>query len=260
MQNEWDALMLEVYSLRESLTNTRQELSHSLYQQEASCRVIAKLIKERDEARASLANVIEQINQERLNKPKEETKIEPKEEPGKGVHAALLSSINNTFAKLSGQRKQRKIPKQLTNKEEIAKFTCQKEGNTNKSIISCICLSGNRTLTTLKNGEAHISCIEDLTKESPLTLHTQSINDAALFSTEFAILASSDCSASLWNINNQTKLRDFQFNSPVKAVAVLPVKDYALFGEKNSQWSMINIETGMSLFTTSLQEDNMLLQ
>ncbi|KAF4732947.1 Pre-mRNA-processing factor 19, partial [Perkinsus olseni] len=49
-QNEWDNLMLETYKLRESLTTTRAQLSQTLYQHEAACRVICRLAKERDVA------------------------------------------------------------------------------------------------------------------------------------------------------------------------------------------------------------------
>lgn len=50
-QNEWDALMLETFTLKKHLDLVRQELSQALYQYDSACRVIARLIKERDEAR-----------------------------------------------------------------------------------------------------------------------------------------------------------------------------------------------------------------
>lgn len=56
-QEEWDALALETYTLRQTLAQTRQELSTALYQHDAAVRVIARLRKERDEARAALSNV-----------------------------------------------------------------------------------------------------------------------------------------------------------------------------------------------------------
>ncbi|KAL8811271.1 MAG: hypothetical protein Q9200_001931 [Gallowayella weberi] len=56
-QNEWDALALESYTLRQQLTQTRQELSTALYQNDAAVRVIARLSRERDETREALSGL-----------------------------------------------------------------------------------------------------------------------------------------------------------------------------------------------------------
>jgi pre-mRNA-processing factor 19 len=56
-QNEWDALALESFTIRQQLNQTRQELATALYQNDAAIRVIARLTKERDEARDALSKV-----------------------------------------------------------------------------------------------------------------------------------------------------------------------------------------------------------
>lgn len=56
-QNEWDALALETYNLNEQLSRTREELATALYQHDAAVRVIARLTRERDEARDALSRV-----------------------------------------------------------------------------------------------------------------------------------------------------------------------------------------------------------
>lgn len=56
-QNEWDALALETFNLRQHLTQVRQELSNALYENDAAKRVIARIQKERDQARDALAKV-----------------------------------------------------------------------------------------------------------------------------------------------------------------------------------------------------------
>ena len=56
-QNEWDALALETFNLRQHLTQVRQELSNALYENDAAKRVIARIQNERDQARDALAKV-----------------------------------------------------------------------------------------------------------------------------------------------------------------------------------------------------------
>ena len=56
-QNEWDALVQETSTLRQHLTQARQELATALYQQDAATRVMARLSRERDEAREALSKI-----------------------------------------------------------------------------------------------------------------------------------------------------------------------------------------------------------
>jgi len=55
LQQEYDALALELFDTRAALEETRQELSQALYQNDAAVRVVARTAAERDAARQELA-------------------------------------------------------------------------------------------------------------------------------------------------------------------------------------------------------------
>ncbi len=57
LQNEYDAIILETFTLKKHYDNLRQELAHALYANDASARVIARLLNERDQAREALASI-----------------------------------------------------------------------------------------------------------------------------------------------------------------------------------------------------------
>lgn len=54
LRDEWDSCMLDSFELKQNLMTTRQELSHALYQLDASYRVIARLRGEIEELQMKL--------------------------------------------------------------------------------------------------------------------------------------------------------------------------------------------------------------
>lgn len=54
LRDEWDACMLDSYELKDDLLKTKRELSHALYQLDASYRVIARLKSQVDDLQLKL--------------------------------------------------------------------------------------------------------------------------------------------------------------------------------------------------------------
>ena len=67
LRNEWDACMLDSFELKQHLLTTRQELSHALYQLDASYRVIARLKNQVDELQMKIREQNEPTQEETNN-------------------------------------------------------------------------------------------------------------------------------------------------------------------------------------------------
>ncbi|EPX73278.1 ubiquitin-protein ligase E4 [Schizosaccharomyces octosporus yFS286] len=109
-QEEWDALALEQFDLRKKLSETKQELSTSLYSLDAAFRVISRLTKERDEAREALAKFSDNISS--ISQPTADRAanhdIEMKDN-NEDTKTTLNSTVERTLTQLSSKRKQTKL-------------------------------------------------------------------------------------------------------------------------------------------------------
>lgn len=118
-QNEWDSVMLETFTLKQHLEATRQELAHALYQHDAACRVIARLIKERDEARAALGNT-----QSNVAAAMKVGSSGDKEEAGAGISGDVLKTMQGIAKTLSKGRKKliKSLASGVTSKDDLKKY------------------------------------------------------------------------------------------------------------------------------------------
>lgn len=115
-QNEWDALILEAYQLKQQLAETRQELSTALYYNDSAQRVIARIQQERDEARDALsriqvsggANGVENGHAMQVD--------------GQSLPDSIIAKIEETQARLQGSRRKRPVPEDWATTERIQSF------------------------------------------------------------------------------------------------------------------------------------------
>ncbi|KAK4050311.1 hypothetical protein OIV83_003632 [Microbotryomycetes sp. JL201] len=126
LQSEWDATMLECLELRRQNDELRQELSHALYKEDAAMRVLARLTRERNDARDALASVRSSIGagaapQEATNGADVEMDAAPEAEAGLPEDAR--KRVVETNQSLSAVRKKRKPADGYSTPADLQTFT-----------------------------------------------------------------------------------------------------------------------------------------
>lgn len=185
-QNEWDALALETFTLRQHLTQTRQELSRALYEHDAAVRVITRLSRERDEAREALSKITVnggaatngdamQVDGQRLSEELVATVQSTQEryaiEPAVGEILTLTIIL-----RLSKTRRKRAVPEEWATSDTIQSFA-------------------------------------PLHKSKPLYTGARTVSIDA--SGDLALLGGSDGSAGVFSIFQNKLVQEFSADSPV---------------------------------------------
>ncbi|GAB0132389.1 hypothetical protein EsDP_00000827 [Epichloe bromicola] len=193
-QNEWDALALETYNLKEQLARTREELATALYQHDAAVRVIARLSKERDEARDSLSKVT--ITDGAVNG--EEMVVDSVE----ALPEALAERVDEVHQTLSKGRKKRPVPEGWASSDEISSFDITASSALPVSQTTSIDLEGSYAALGGLKGEAAIYAVEADTLERQLP-----VNEAVtstLWSGSKVFFATSQGNVKVYEAGNET--------------------------------------------------------
>lgn len=265
LQSEWDDLMLESFQLKQSLDQTRQELAQALYQHDAACRVIARLMRERDEAYAQLqqVSVISKRPLETSDTQEPSEKMDVDDTPSvDNVNAAvlpddILSEMNDKCKILSTARKGRKISPSLTTKESISQFTVTTTltpypKSSKVGSIGCIALSSDSMQERLLIGgnDKDVLLLDRGSGKvlQKLSSHTKKVNDVCFHpdpTQNICFTASADRSVKMWkSFDGKLEVASTLIHpNEISAISVHPTGNYLLSGGFDGSWKLWNLQT-----------------
>mmetsp|Transcript_9892 Transcript_9892/g.11421 ORF Transcript_9892/g.11421 Transcript_9892/m.11421 type:complete len:503 (-) Transcript_9892:1036-2544(-) len=252
--NEWDALMLEQHSLREQLNSVRQELSQSLYQHDAACRVIARLIQERDTARAELATAQKAAPVAAVNNGKRALEAEDESAAKKakgGITPEILGVMTGLSKDLSKGRKKRKPAAELATAEEIAEYTqvlSQPLHKTTSQGITCCDLHPTDANIMVTGGMDHDVVVFDKGAgkiTSKMTGHSKKITAVNFVpkTPEVVVSSSADKTTRVWKGDGTCAAVLSEHSKDVTSLSVHPTSKYFVTASLDSSWCFYDLES-----------------
>ncbi|XP_050372050.1 pre-mRNA-processing factor 19-like [Argentina anserina] len=277
-QNEWDSLMLSNFAMEKQLHTARQELSHALYQHDAACRVIARLKKERDEARSLLAQADRQIPMADRQIPMSTPATAvagnaPVHSNGTqvaddqighgvmnmrpGISPTILAELTDCNTALSQQRKKRQISSTLAPIDALERYTqisSHPLHKTSKPGILSIDIHHEKDIIATGGVDTNAVIFDQSSGQISSTLsgHSKKVNSVKFVGRDnLVITGSADKTVRIWqgsddgNYNCNHTLRDHA--AEVQAVTVHATNNYFVTASLDSTWCFYDITSGLCL-------------
>lgn len=259
-QNEWDALMLETFSLKQQLESVRQELAHTLYQHDAACRVIARLIKERDDAKNTLANF--KANGGPAQTPALPTTNQTESmEVETGITEEIKSRVQKRSQELAKDRKKRTPPESLASTEDLERYkvlsTVNLHQTTNPGILTVDIhpTKQNFLLTGGVDGSVIVYNRETKKIVSTLSEHSKKVTDVLFHPTQDLFFSTSaDKTAKLWSSvdgNYKSSHNVKVHHGEVVGCSLQATGDFWITASADKTWAFHDIETANTLATVN---------
>ena len=234
-QEEWDALALETFTLRQNLAQTRQDLSNALYQHDAAVRVIARLTKERDEAREALSKV--NVGNGATSNG-DAMHVDPTPLPQN-----IVAKIEETHVSLSKTRRKRGVPAEWATGDDVEAYTSKrkfKAGYRGSTALS-VRASGDLALVGTSEGMAGIySMSQD--KMSAKLPGGDGIITGAVWAGEKAVISTSKGKILVYNDAGE-ELGAFEAHTgSATSIALHPTEDILASVGKDQTYVLYDLE------------------
>uniref|UniRef100_A0A8C1CGE8 Pre-mRNA-processing factor 19 n=1 Tax=Cyprinus carpio carpio TaxID=630221 RepID=A0A8C1CGE8_CYPCA len=228
LQDEWDAVMLHSFTLRQQLQTTRQELSHALYQHDAACRVIARLTKEVTAAREALATLKPQAG---LIAP-QATPASQTAAVGAGGEAMEVSEQVGMTPEII-QKRGKTVPEDLIRAEDLGKF---------RQVASHAVSSGaDKNVVVFDRREEQIV--------ATLKGHTKKVSSVIYHPAQSVVFsASPDSTIRVWSVTGGNCVQVIRAHeASVTGLSLHATGDYLLSSSEDQYWAFSDIQTGRVL-------------
>jgi pre-mRNA-processing factor 19 len=294
LQDEWDAVMLHSFTLRQQLQTARQELSHALYQHDAACRVIARLTKDVTAAREALATL----------KPQAATPMIPGATPGSvtggatpmqmeprtpasgetpsradiipgapameatGMTQEIVDKLQEKAKVLTGERRKRSkvVPEELVTADNIRSFRtlASHPGLHSASTpgILSVDINANNTSKILTGGADKTAAVFNKDDEQVVAIlkgHSKKVNRVIYHPSgeNIVITASYDATIRIWDVptSQTTKLLRVH-DGPVTGLSLHATGDYVLSTSTDQHWAFSDIRYGQLIAKVTDESGN----
>lgn len=255
LQSEWDAVMTETFELKSHLDTTRKQLSHALYQHDAACRVIARLLRDRDSARAQVTQLQDQLVNMKPMAPGESNDADQAET---GLTPEIIQRMTDIAKGLSRTRKKRDFPG-LAPTAEVKRFECTGEYKVHQSTApGIVCLDihkedDNRIVTGGVDQQVILFDAEHEKLAQKLVGHNKKVNAVLFHPTKDMVLSGSqDNTARVWMCSDSTNWKApyscahvvKKHSGEVTDLSVHPLGDMFLTSSLDKSWGLHDISTG----------------
>lgn len=290
-QDEWDTILLETYNLKKQVDELKQELATSLYRQDACNRVIARLIRERDDAKQKLEEIEKNIKLNITNNSlqnsknisssnidvdtnetmkddinvSEDTKDVIDNNYETGITSNIINTIKENFERLQTQRKSTRKQRinNVVSVDTIQKYTLKSidisSNEIDDDILLCNTLCNELNILVFGTDKGNI-ILYDTEKDNCLLI--EKINDSPIHTIacndNYIVTGGKNKTIDIIKINKQDntnsiqRIQQFTIIENLTSVSIHPSNEFIIVSCGDIKWKFFDITKSICCKTITI--------